>query len=438
MSDREQEEQWEAWAVRAEELAKAGSVAEALDLVRTLPEATGFTDWAWQKTTALIAIAAAQIEQGHRREAANTLHAAGVSSGALRDAYGGYAEAGCLDEIARLHLQMGERREAQATWITAARLARPYQWHRDTVKVLARIATALLDIGEVDQAREVAESISEGPARDRALRDIALRARGGAPRNDTERLRFIALQAKDAAEVDRLAEARDLVRQIPRADGCPDWVDSKVYALLAIGPRLALKGVLEEAAEMAREARRGWEAMQDRVECWAPGYLVQIGQLLARVGARDEAVSLWTSAARRAERRQRTAGGCGRMLALLARGFAELGERDRAIDIATSIEDEAFAAARSNSLWVSHRESHRHEKDGHYEDGVRVVELAKAEAFPTRTKPRRREPGPSWCSARRRAAGALGLAQRSDIGGIEEMIVFLRNLHSTTTRRTKS
>jgi hypothetical protein len=80
--------------------------------------------------------------------------------------------------------------------------------------------------------------------------------------------------------------------------------------------------------------------MQDSIECWASGYLILIGELLVRVGARDEAVALWEGAARRAEARQGAVDGCGRMLALLARGFAEIGERERAIDVATSIDDD--------------------------------------------------------------------------------------------------
>lgn len=165
-------------AVRAEALAKAGAVSEALHLVRRLPEAICFSGWAWQKTTALIAIATAYFEQGRPHEARLSLDAARVSSESLREG-GDCTEADCLSAIAGLLLKMGERREAIATWMTAARLARPHQVLMDCVKTLVRIATALLEIGEVDRAEEVAQMIRASRSRDLALRDIAMRTRGG-------------------------------------------------------------------------------------------------------------------------------------------------------------------------------------------------------------------------------------------------------------------
>lgn len=156
---RNDEEKWETLALKAQALARDGEIDEAIQLVFEIPLPLGFAGWSHERTLALISIALKLAEQGQFERALSIAHEAIRSCEALHEG-AIWEEADCYAEIALLLERLNARQDAMAIWRKAISAAqRSQSLDIDCVKILARIARNLADVGEVQFACDVARSI---------------------------------------------------------------------------------------------------------------------------------------------------------------------------------------------------------------------------------------------------------------------------------------
>jgi hypothetical protein len=102
------------------------------------------------------------------------------------------------------------------------------------------------------------------------------------------------------------------------------------------------------AASVLHEARATCEGMQEGALWEAAECFDQIAQLLVQAGAREEALATWAAAARQAQRRQHEDFDCMRLLVQVVQHLADVGETERAAEVARLIELDPI---RDRALW---------------------------------------------------------------------------------------
>jgi len=124
-TDDEEEERYGSLVRRARELARAGHIPEALEVVRAVPLPQGLCGWAHGRTGVLVEIASGLVESGAHAEAARVLQEARQSCAAMEEGTV-WEAADEFHHIARLLEKIGARAEAVETWLEAARLAQAW------------------------------------------------------------------------------------------------------------------------------------------------------------------------------------------------------------------------------------------------------------------------------------------------------------------------
>lgn len=172
------EEKWEDLGIKAQDLARLGRIDEALQLISEIPPPQRFTAWSHEKTMALIAIAVKLSERGQNEQTISVTNEAVRCCEALHEG-AIWEEADCYEKIASIQNKLNMRSEALSLWKKSVAAAQLHQSvDIDCVKILAKIARDLADIGEVQLAGDVASSIVLDEIRDKTLAYVKGEDRG--------------------------------------------------------------------------------------------------------------------------------------------------------------------------------------------------------------------------------------------------------------------
>lgn len=167
--------QYEARAIQAQGLVRAGRLEEASRLLADLPPGVRMRGWLQEKVIALVALAEGLLRRGDIDEAEETLSNAERECAALGEG-STWEAADSLAGIGKRWLEAGNKGKAIQTLEVAARLARKRERvDPDCRKILRDIAGFLSEAGEQVRATKVANLIEH----DRRLRNEALRRAKG-------------------------------------------------------------------------------------------------------------------------------------------------------------------------------------------------------------------------------------------------------------------
>ena len=155
----DEEERWEQVGWDAQQLAKAGSLAEAERAARSVPDAAEHTGYFHEKVSAFIEIGRALVAAGKRDDASAILAEAEQMARFLRNG-GTWEEAYALADIAEIWRKAGDTAETLRLWRVA--VAATQVGVTDTFKLLARIAGHLWSMGREEEAHEVARLLPAG------------------------------------------------------------------------------------------------------------------------------------------------------------------------------------------------------------------------------------------------------------------------------------
>jgi hypothetical protein len=166
-------ERYESEAVRAQTLARSGSLLEAQSIIDGLPDDTQYSGWLHEKTIALVELASEHWRRGSGAAALEALARATVTGLGLIP--------GSTWEASECYLLIGRslaanRQSAQATipLELAVALAQARQAVGiDCANILARVSRVYSEMGDPQAATRIAESIVVAALRQRTLAELS-------------------------------------------------------------------------------------------------------------------------------------------------------------------------------------------------------------------------------------------------------------------------
>jgi ATP/maltotriose-dependent transcriptional regulator MalT len=169
-------------------------------------------------------------------------------------------------------------------------------------------------------------------------------------RDADESLEALGLRAQVLAKSGRLEEAERTACSIPDADGFCGWLHEKAVALVIVASGFADRGEKDRARALVGEAVRISRLLGHGGTWQEADTLVDVGAVMARMGATEEALEHWTRAASLSQVCQAHDEECGKILAQISFNIAGLGLWDQAASLAESITFERLRQRTLNEL----------------------------------------------------------------------------------------
>jgi hypothetical protein len=164
--------------------------------------------------------------------------------------------------------------------------------------------------------------------------------------NESASFEETSLRAQELIRGDRLVEAENLLRGLPRGSRFEGWFHERTIAVIRLAERHAELDNRDEAWRLIREALEDVQALQVGGPAWVPaeGWM-SIARTYLRLGSQADALAAATQARTLAVDHQSADIDCAKLLVSLAELLGQHGMLDQAEDTARAITIESYRSS---------------------------------------------------------------------------------------------